>query len=295
MNQDQLSGIENTVEIIEKYLEKPLRLDELSKKVGISKYHLLRLFKSIADKPLMTYVRARRLSWSLSDLINTDMNVLDIAVKYQFEYEQSYIRAFQKQFHITPAKYRRLKTEIPIEQKIDVKTLKGIGQGFVIQPKAVIRPEFHVQGIRDEIFHSENLTKCTTNKLALLFKEKYQPYVPNRINEHIYLAFIFYNIHHFISNDYFPCVETSILNKAEAPYKTYTIPLQKYLVFRYVGLHSPMGVTYRTLKELYDYTDWYFVANNNIRLAQPYHFERMDLSICSSSYCEMDIYFPVVF
>lgn len=293
MNENQISTIGDTVDTIERYLEHPLSLDELSKEVGISKYHLLRLFKSITDKSLMAYVRARRLSLSLSDIINTGMNILDIAIKYQFEYEQSYIRAFHNQFHTTPAKYRKCITELPIERKIDIYSLKGIGQGFVIQPRIVIKPEFHVQGIQKEIFHEENLEKCTTNQLAMLFYETYFPLVPNKINEHIYLAMILYRSNQFISNDYLPCVETSELNQVEPPFQAYTLPLQEYAVFRYVGLHAPTDVTYKTLIELYDYTDWYFETNNSLKLIRPYHFERMDLTVCSSTYCEMDIYFPI--
>lgn len=291
MNADQRAGIEYTVETIEQNLDRPFHLDELSKQVGISKYHLLRLFKSITDNSLMSYVRGRRLSLSLHDLINTDINILDIALKYQFQYEQSYIRAFQNQFHITPAKYRRTKCEIPIIQKVNMNTLQNMGQGFVIQPKIVIRPETYVQGIKEEIFHEENLTEYTTNKLADRFFKDYLPLIPNKIHENIYLGLILYSTNPDISNDYLPCVETKTLNKETSPFYSFTIPSQEYAVFRYVGLHSPMEVTYATLLELYNYTDEYWTAHTGFK--QIFHFEQMDFSICSDNYCEMDIYFPI--
>lgn len=292
MNSNQISAIEDTIETIEKNLEKPFHLEELSKEVGISKYHLLRLFKAITDKSLMAYVRGRRLSHSLSDLISSNMNILDIAIKYQFEYEQSYIRAFQNFFHITPAKYRKQKSEMPIEQMIDLHSLKSVGQGVVLQPKMVIRPEFYVQGIKEEIFHEQNLTEFTTNKIAMLFYEKYLPLVPDKVNEAVYFAIILHNSNNSISNDYIPCTETSVLNTVTPPFFAYTIPLQEYAVFRYVGFHSPYEVTYKTLKELYDYIGhWRFITSYTE--SEPFHFERMDLNICSESYCEMDIYFPI--
>lgn len=293
MNTDQIAGIDYTVEIIEKNLDRPFHLDELSKQVGISKYHLLRLFKSITDNSLMSYVKGRRLSLSLHDLINTDQNILDIALKYQFKYEQSYIRAFQKQFHITPAKYRRTKCEMPIIQKVDMNTLQNMGQGFIIQPKMVIRPQTYVQGIKEEIFHQENLTAYTTNKLATRFKKDYLPLIPNKIHENIYLALILYGTNPGISNDYLPCVETKTLNKVNPPFYHFTIPSQEYAVFRYVGLHSPMEVTYATLLELYNYTDGYWKSHTGFKQTHPFHFEQMDLSICSDTYCEMDIYYPI--
>jgi AraC family transcriptional regulator len=294
MNSNQLEAIGYTIETIEKNLEKPFQLDDLSKEVGISKYHLIRLFYGICGKSVMNYARARRLSLSLSDLINSKNNILDIALKYQFEYEQSYIRAFQKQFHITPAKYRRYQTEMPIEQKIDIKLLKTIGQGFVIQPKMIIKPSFHVEGIKDEIIHEQNLTEYTTNQLAMLFINNYKPMIQNKINEHVYLALILYGKNPYVSNMYLPCVETTILNESEKPLASYTIPTQEYAVFRYVGFHSLMNVTYKTLKELYDYITWQWKLNTSYKQAQPYHFERMDFSICSDTYCEMDLYYPIL-
>jgi AraC family transcriptional regulator len=292
MNLDQLSLIEAMIDTIEEELLYPLNLDELSRKAGISKYHLERLFKSLCNKSLISYVRGRRLSLSLHDLIHTRLKIIDIAVKYQFEYEQSYIRAFQNYFGITPAKYRRLRTELPIEQKLDIGTLTGIDQGFVIQPRMVIKPAFYIQGIKEEIFHVENLEKATTNKVALLFREQYMMQVPNRIHEEIYLAVIKYLPQAHISNDYIPCVETTVLNKADPPFVAMELPAQEYAVFRYVGFHSPLELNYKTMKELYDYTD-FWLLNTKHKQPVPYHFERMDLSVCSDSYCEMDIYIPI--
>lgn len=293
MNSDQLRGIEDTVEEIERNLITPFNLDGLSKKVGISKYHLIRLFGSISNKSLMSYVRARRLSVSLNDLINSNENILDIALKYQFQYEQSYIRAFQSYFKVTPAKYRKLNIEMPIEQKIDIRMFKNIGQGLVIQPKMVFKPTFYVQGIRKAIIHEENLKEYTTNQLAILFEEKYKPLIQNRINEHIYLALILYGENPLISNDYLPCVETKTYNSVEEPFYSFEMPLQEYAVFRYVGFHAPIDVTYKTLKELYDYIMGDWLMKTGYKQSKLCHFERMDLNVCSNDYCEMDLYFPI--
>ena len=120
MNNDQISSIKNTIENIEREIKNDINLDQLSNEVGISKYHLHRLFKSLTDKSLMSYVRGRKLSCSLNDLSNTDLNIIDIANEYHFEHEQSYIRAFKQQFNMTPSQYRKSKCEILIEPKIDI-------------------------------------------------------------------------------------------------------------------------------------------------------------------------------
>ena len=293
MNTDQIQVIEYTIDTIEKNLEDDIRLDTLSREVGISKYHLLRLFKSISGKTLMSYVRARRLALSLSDLHNTDLNIIDIAAKYHFQYEQSYIRAFQNNFHVTPAKYRRLKYELPIEQKIDINSLYHAGMGIVIRPRMVIKPAFYIQGIKDRLDHDKNLEEFSANKLTALFYEQYRDGIPNKVNEDIFLSMTLHTAEYGNSFDYIPCVETSVLNITKEPYVTFSIPTQEYAVFRYVGLHSPSAVNGKSLKEVYDYIKGYWIKNTVYRQTQPYHFERMDSKVCSDTYSEMDIYIPI--
>lgn len=292
MNSYQITSIEKTIEYIEKNLEFPLTSDDISREVGLSKFHLQRLFRALVNDSLISYVRGRRLSVSLHDLLYTDANILDIALKYQFDYEQSYIRAFQKQFHITPAKYRKLKYELPIVQKLDINTITAIEQGMILQPKMVIRPQFYVQGIKDEVNHEKNLVEYKTTKMALEFMNKYLPLIPNRINEHIYLAIIEYMPDRLIRNYYIPCVETSVLNPQNEPLVSYTIPMQEYAVFKYIGFHAPKYITYKTIVDFYDHI-MIWKKNSNYNKEQPYHFERIDLSICSDTYCEMDIYIPI--
>jgi len=293
MNNDQISSIENTIETIEREIKNGVNLDQLSNEVGISKYHLHRLFKSITDKSLMSYVRGRKLSRSLNDLINTRLNIIDIANEYQFEHEQSYIRAFKQQFNMTPFQYRKLQCEMPIEPKIDVNHMHYIAQGLVIQPRICIKPQFYIQGIKQEIIHKENLIYHTTNILAEKFLEDYLPIINNKINEDIYIGLVIYSSNPKYSNDYIPAVETTVLNKTEAPFVNYTIPSYEYAVFRYIGFHSPHDISYETLKELYDYIMGKWKKSTAYAKSTDYHFERMDLRTCSETYCEMDVYIPI--
>lgn len=292
MNSYQINSIENTIEYIEKKLEFPLSSDDISREIGLSKFHLQRLFRALVNDSLISYVRGRRLSVSLHDLLYTDENIIDIALKYQFEYEQSYIRAFQKQFHITPAKYRRLKHELPIVQKIDINTVTAIEQGMILQPKMVIKPHFFVQGIKDEVNHEKNLVEFKTTKMALEFFNKYRSSIENKKNEHVYLAIIEYMPNRHISNYYIPCVETTVLNPEKEPLVSYTIPMQEYAVFKYIGFHAAEEITFKTIVDFYGHI-MLWKKNSNYNKEQPYHFERVDLSICSDNYCEMDIYIPI--
>lgn len=292
MNNDQISAIEEAIQIIDEEIKQPLDLDRLSKKVGISKYHLHHLFKSITGKPLMSYARGRRLSMSITDLINTDLNIIDIASEYQFEHEQSYIRAFKQRFNITPSQYRKSQCEMPIEQKIDTNHLRHIGQGLMIEPQMCIRPEFYVQGIQKEIVHEENLMNKVANKLVEEFQTIYLPLIDNRIDCDTYIGLVLYAGNSEYSNYYVPSVVVTPTNKVVPPFVSYKIPMQEYAVFRYIGLHSPFDISYVTLKALYDFIDEWKIGTA-YRQAEPFHFEKINLNTCCKSYCEMDIYIPI--
>jgi len=99
--------LEGVLAIIEKKLQEGINADPIAGEFDISLRHLQRLFKIVFNKSIGSYIRSRKLAASINDLLNTDMNVLDIALDYGFEYEQSYIRSFKREYGITPGDLRK--------------------------------------------------------------------------------------------------------------------------------------------------------------------------------------------
>jgi len=100
--------LENVLIDIDKYLDDGINSHILAKKNSLSEGHLRRLFRFSYKRTIAGYIRSRKLKASLDDLLENNSNVLDIALKYGFEYEQSYIRAFKREFGITPGDFRKL-------------------------------------------------------------------------------------------------------------------------------------------------------------------------------------------
>jgi AraC family transcriptional regulator len=92
---------------IEEGIRDGINVDTVAKKHTLSERHLQRLFKLAFSQSIGFYIRSRKLAASIDDLLNTNLNVLDIALDYGFEYEQSYIRAFKREFGITPGNFRK--------------------------------------------------------------------------------------------------------------------------------------------------------------------------------------------
>jgi AraC family transcriptional regulator, mar-sox-rob regulon activator len=111
---NQMSIISDLIKWIEKNLEQPLSIDHVAKKSGYSKWHLQRMFKDVTGKVLGTYIRHRRLTHAALALKLTSKPILDIAMQYQFDSQQTFTRSFKKQFKLTPANYRRAELWDPV-------------------------------------------------------------------------------------------------------------------------------------------------------------------------------------
>jgi len=99
--------LNNVLSDIEKGIRTDIKSNVIARKHTLSEGHLQRLFRSAYNQPIGLYIRSSKLTASINDLLNTDSNILDIALDYGFNYEQSYIRAFKRKFGITPGKLRK--------------------------------------------------------------------------------------------------------------------------------------------------------------------------------------------
>jgi len=101
---DVLEGVLNE---IENNLKDDINADILADEFSLSSVHLQRLFKQAFKKPIGTYIRSRKLSASIGDLLYSALNVQDIALDYGFSYEQAYILSFKREFGFSPGDLRK--------------------------------------------------------------------------------------------------------------------------------------------------------------------------------------------
>ncbi|MDR0807032.1 MAG: MDR efflux pump AcrAB transcriptional activator RobA [Enterobacteriaceae bacterium] len=165
---DQASIIRDLLDWLESHLDQPLSLDNVAAKSGYSKWHLQRMFKEITGQAIGSYIRARRLSKAAVALRLTARPILDVALQYRFDSQQTFTRAFKKQFNQTPAFYRRADSWsavgicppiklsgnnlIPVEYvMLEEKPLVGITQSYtcrledMYESKSLIRTQFWKQ------------------------------------------------------------------------------------------------------------------------------------------------------
>lgn len=103
--------IQKAVDHIEKHLTDPIELDRVAVEACFSPAHLYRMFHALTGHPVKQYVRKRRLSEAARRLAGTHDRLIDICMDYQFEYQESFTRAFKAMFGVTPGVFRKNPTE----------------------------------------------------------------------------------------------------------------------------------------------------------------------------------------
>lgn len=89
-------------------------IERICNSVGYSRRQLDRLFQKYMQITLYEYVNAVVLSKSAEKLLNTDSNVLDVALDSHYNSHEGFTRSFAKRFSVTPAEYRKHRTAIAL-------------------------------------------------------------------------------------------------------------------------------------------------------------------------------------
>ncbi len=182
---DQAGIIRDLLSWLETHLDQPLSLDNVAAKAGYSKWHLQRMFKDVTGNAIGAYIRARRLSKAAVALRLTSRPILDIALQYRFDSQQTFTRAFKKQFAQTPALYRRSEDW----HSFGICPPIRLGAFILPQPEFMSLPEQHLIGITQS--YSCTLEQITTyrNEMRLHFWRQY-------IGEAKTLPPVLYGLHH---------------------------------------------------------------------------------------------------
>lgn len=91
------------IKYIEDNLTENIEYKKLAQIVGTSEYTLQRIFIFLTNMSLSEYIRKRRLSRAFEELKTTDIKIIDLAIKYKYDSQISFARAFKAMFGMTPS------------------------------------------------------------------------------------------------------------------------------------------------------------------------------------------------
>ncbi len=111
---DILRQLNSTVAYIEANLCDEIDMDELAQIACITKDSFIRFFSYMTGMTLNVYIRRRKLTRAAYELRNSNVKVIDVAVKYGYESADAFTKAFVKQHSITPTLARDLHQSLKI-------------------------------------------------------------------------------------------------------------------------------------------------------------------------------------
>lgn len=100
-------SIQNSILYIEENLAEPIDIRELSEIAYLSPFYYQRLFNRLVGKPVMEYIKLRRLAKAADYLkANSNQRIIDVALRFGFENHETFTRSFKTTYGMTPEKYR---------------------------------------------------------------------------------------------------------------------------------------------------------------------------------------------
>ncbi len=104
---DRQNPLERALWCVETRFAGPLSLDAIAETAGVSRFHLSRLFALVIGRPVMDYVKARRLSLAARSLADGAPDILTVALDAGYGSHEAFTRAFRDQFGATPDQARK--------------------------------------------------------------------------------------------------------------------------------------------------------------------------------------------
>ncbi|QHQ63528.1 helix-turn-helix domain-containing protein [Anaerocolumna sedimenticola] len=99
---DTANIILRTINFMEEHLKDDLKLNDIAKFTGYSKYHLNRIFTETVGCTMHKYIQKRRLTEAAKQLVYTNIPIIEIALEAKYDSQQAFTLAFRQVYLQTP-------------------------------------------------------------------------------------------------------------------------------------------------------------------------------------------------
>jgi AraC family transcriptional regulator len=276
-NEAQIAG---ALAYIETHLTGPLTLQEVARAAGYSPFHFHRLFLAITGETPAAYIRRRRLSESARVLAQSGRRAVDVALEYQYDSQEAFIRAFRRAFGVTPGQYRR---GFAVSSQPGQPPHLAAPGGSSMQPRIVEMAPFSVVGM---IYFGEN-QKAEIGQLWTEFNLRI-PAIAHRKPEPGAYGICFMDERANPNFWYLAGVAVEQLDDMPLEMVGKRIPAHTYVVFTHRGPVATLSETYTAA-----YSNW--LPSSGYELAAPLDFEHYDerFNLDDPAKSEVDIYIPI--
>lgn len=273
-------NLQKVIDYIEENLDNKLELDCIAKVAGYSVPHFYRVFGAIVGCSVKEYIRRRKLSKAVFDVVTTKRSITEIAFKHGYESHEVFTRTFKLVYGAPPSSYRKAHIEPNLFERINLLSINNERGMIILNPKIVCKDEKVLVGIARIINQSENIKGELISKIQSEFI-KIADIIENKVNTNVYYAVYDYEPIDVQKNDdeinytYYYCVEVSSCEKIPEGMVKKVIPQAKYAVFTYNTKDNTLNGM-KLDQPIYDYIDGIWLPNSGFELAETSDYEAIN-------------------
>lgn len=146
---DSISSLNDALAYVEEHLADDIDYREVSRIANSSEYHFKRIFSSLSGIGLSEYIRRRRLTRAALDLIDKDLRIIDVAVKYGYSSADSFSRAFHSIHGILPSEARGENPQLKAYPRMTFRlSIKG---GCEMNYRIIEKEQFRLVGYKKRV------------------------------------------------------------------------------------------------------------------------------------------------
>ncbi|WP_346916812.1 AraC family transcriptional regulator [Clostridium sp.] len=270
-------NIQKAIDYIENNLEENIKLEKIAKVAGYSIPHFYRVFGALVGCSVKEYVRKRRLSNAMYDLVTSKRSVTEIAFEYGYESHEAFTRTFKLAYGESPSSFRKVQTEPCLFERINLLSNNNKNGVVILEPEIICKEERLLLGIARKINQGGNIKFGLLSKVKNEFMEMAEE-IENRVNTELYYAAYDYDVQDIskendeINYTYFYGVEVSEYNNNSQGMVKKVIPKAKYAVFSYDTKDNTLNG--ESLNQpVYDYIDGIWLPNSKFELSETCDYE----------------------
>ncbi|MDD4156832.1 MAG: AraC family transcriptional regulator [Candidatus Cloacimonetes bacterium] len=279
--------IDKAITFMEHNLDNEISLEDISDNVHLSLYHFHRIFTSCSGYSLKEYLRKRRLSEAARTLIFSKNKIKEIARKFQFETNEHFVRAFKKEFNLTPGEFRKKNIRFdyfpPYNETVYFNVLKKKGL-LKMKPQIIEKPEFKVIGLKCTTTMADNIIPRLWddfNKRCCEVKNGFDLWIG--VCPYVEMT----DMNNETPFDYIAGRAVNNFNDIPKDMVTWTVPASKYAIFTHKGSLENLNQTYKYIFCVWAKESEYEISNAD---QLEIYDERFKFGQEDS---EFDIYIPI--
>lgn len=270
-------NIQKTIDYIENNLHENIKLEEIAKVAGYSISHFYRVFGALVGCSVKEYIRKRKLSNAMYDLVTSKHNITEIAFEYGYESHEAFTRTFKLAYGESPSSFRKSQAEPFLFERINLLSNNNENGVKILKPQIVCKDERLLLGISRNINQGGNIKFGLLSKVKNEFMEMTEK-IENRVNTELYYAAYDYDVQDISKEDdeinytYFYGVEVSEYNNVSQGMVKKVEPKAKYAVFNYDIKNNTLNG--ESLNQpVYDYIDGVWLPNSGFELSAASDYE----------------------